>query len=416
MRVGVVGGGLGGLLTAAELRRRGAEPVVFEATNRVGGVAATIPADGFLFETGAGSFPLPHPVLSPLVREAGIPTEARQGSSRRYVSDGGPFVPLGPSPLGLVRAAGRLGGVGGIGSALAEPLRQPAPVDGESLSAFLGRRLGPLGRVGAELVATGVYAGDPDRLEAAAVVPGLVTGEAEFGSLLRAARRSRRAGVPRPVQHLVEGGMQAFADGLAAYVGEVHTGRPVEAVGPVAGGWSIDGHRVDHAVLAVGPEVAASMLGRRPPDPWPSAPVAVIGLGGAEDRMPVPEGFGGLVLGKAGMSTLGVLFERAPEATRLCKVLAGGARRPGFVDRPDEEVADVVLDELSTLVGGTVAPDWVEVARRRIPQHEPGHLARVADFEARLPDGVSVAGWWYRGIGVGSLALDAGRLADHLVG
>ena len=60
MKVAVVGGGLGGLLVAAELRRRGAHPTLFEASDRVGGVAATRVGDGFTFEPAAGSFPLPH--------------------------------------------------------------------------------------------------------------------------------------------------------------------------------------------------------------------------------------------------------------------------------------------------------------------------------------------------------------------
>ena len=51
----VVGGGLGGLLVASEVARRGGRPLVLEAGASAGGVAATVHEDGFLLEPAAGS-------------------------------------------------------------------------------------------------------------------------------------------------------------------------------------------------------------------------------------------------------------------------------------------------------------------------------------------------------------------------
>src|SRR5580704_3156696 len=51
--VAIVGGGLGGLATAALLARRGLDVVVLERASTLGGRAATHVRDGFAFNEGA---------------------------------------------------------------------------------------------------------------------------------------------------------------------------------------------------------------------------------------------------------------------------------------------------------------------------------------------------------------------------
>ena len=69
-RVGVIGGGLGGLAAACTLAARGHDVVLFEKNAWLGGKAAVLEADGFRFDMGPTILTLPS-VLSRIFAEAG---------------------------------------------------------------------------------------------------------------------------------------------------------------------------------------------------------------------------------------------------------------------------------------------------------------------------------------------------------
>ena len=419
MRVAVVGAGLGGLLVAAEAVRRGFEVLVLDAAPGPGGVATTVVEDGYLLEPAVGSFPLPHPHLGPLLEAAGVPVTVRPGSSARHVSGGGRFTALPSDPKGALTWPGlpvtaRL-------RALAEVAVAGKPDESETLDEFLARRFGDrAGSLAAGLLAGGVFAGDPSVLEASSAFGRLTALESSAGSILRGALRARPSG-PRPLGQVPVGGMLDLARHVADFVGEVRYDTPVEIVVPAGAGWVVDGESVDRVVLAVDPTAAGAILGIAPGRTVPTVQVAVVGLGGPSDRMGDVEGFGGLTTRHAGLATLGVIFEagpgRAPEGHRLLRAIVGGARGPAVAAEPDADLLERVVGEVGRLMGGVVEPTWSRVVRRSIPQYTVGHRAWVDHFGARLPAGVAVAGWWYRGIGMASLASDAvgvvERLADH---
>ena len=69
-RVGVIGGGLGGLAAACTLAARGHNVVLFERNHWLGGKAAVLEANGFRFDMGPTILTLPS-VLSRIFAEAG---------------------------------------------------------------------------------------------------------------------------------------------------------------------------------------------------------------------------------------------------------------------------------------------------------------------------------------------------------
>ncbi|MCO5165556.1 MAG: phytoene desaturase family protein [Planctomycetes bacterium] len=75
-RVGVIGGGLGGLAAAVTLAGRGHEVVVFERAERLGGKASRLEVDGFAFDVGPTVLTLPS-VLRRVFAEAGARLEER---------------------------------------------------------------------------------------------------------------------------------------------------------------------------------------------------------------------------------------------------------------------------------------------------------------------------------------------------
>ena len=73
-KVGVIGGGLGGLAAACTLAARGREVVLFEANEWLGGKAAVLEQDGFRFDMGPTILTLPA-VLRRIFQEADRPLE-----------------------------------------------------------------------------------------------------------------------------------------------------------------------------------------------------------------------------------------------------------------------------------------------------------------------------------------------------
>ncbi len=71
-RVGVIGGGLGGLAAACTLASRGYHVVLFERNDWLGGKAAVLEADGFRFDMGPTILTMPS-VLARIFAEAGRP-------------------------------------------------------------------------------------------------------------------------------------------------------------------------------------------------------------------------------------------------------------------------------------------------------------------------------------------------------
>ncbi|MFH1105407.1 MAG: protoporphyrinogen oxidase, partial [Actinomycetota bacterium] len=359
----VVGGGLGGLLAGAELRRRGAQTLVLEAGDRPGGVARTVREDGFLLEPAAGSLLLPNPDLSPIFEAAGIDVDPTlKGARTRFVYDRRHLFEIPESPKFLFT---RLVSWRAKLQAAREPWIKTPPPDGEeSLLGFFTRRFGSaVGRLGAELMAHGVFAGDPSSLSIQAAFPKLVALEVEAGSVVKGAlarRKTREKGTPRASVHVAPKGMADVAAQLAAYLGDgFRSGSPVRAVIPEDGGWRVDwaggSEDADAVVVALSPGQAAEIVPGSLADLLtgrPVAPVGVVGIGGPSGSLRLPAGFGALAGPDAGIRALGILFEsqyasgRAPEGHELAKGIYGGAADPKIMSRSDEELVALMVREL----------------------------------------------------------------------
>jgi oxygen-dependent protoporphyrinogen oxidase len=85
----------------------------------------------------------------------------------------------------------------------------------------------------------------------------------------------------------------------------------------------------------------------------------------------------------------------------MIRVFFGGSD-PSVVSLTESEIIRIILDELEDIFG--IAPDPVisEVFcwPNSFPQAYVGHLQKVAEIEASLPDGLWVTGSSYRGIGI----------------
>ncbi|AWN16241.1 protoporphyrinogen oxidase [Salinisphaera sp. LB1] len=447
----VVGGGATGLAAAWSLAKAGRQVALLEASDRVGGALRSERMGEWQIEHGPNTV-IMKPPLYALVRELSLLGEAQPAnpnSRKRFVALDGQPVAL---PTRIWNAPGNpLIGWRGWGSLLREPFVGRGPSDDESLATFVTRRLGTqvLERLVDPFV-SGVYAGDPQRLSAAAAMPRLVELERAHGSLIRGGlsrlltSNREPASMPREWRGKLLSfpqGLQRLADRLA----EVIATRPnatlacncrIQRVAREGAYWVAEDDagrrwRAPELVLAVPAYVAARLLA--PLDPALAGPLAAIvyppvnivslGFRRADIAHPL-DGFGLLIPHVEQRQTLGVLFpsslfpNRAPAGHHLLSVFLGGRRSPGITDEDDATHIGQAIADLSDLLGIRGAPVWQRVVRwpQAIPQYEIGHLDRLAAVDAALArhPGLSLAGNWRDGIAVGD-CLDNGRRVGERV-
>jgi len=75
MKVAVIGGGIAGVSAAYELARSGVEFVLYEASDRLGGIIETVQRDGFVVECGPDSWVTEKPWARELAIELGLADE-----------------------------------------------------------------------------------------------------------------------------------------------------------------------------------------------------------------------------------------------------------------------------------------------------------------------------------------------------
>lgn len=412
--IAVLGAGAAGLAAALELRDGGHEVVVLEASDRAGGKVGTMREGGYTMERAALGLLDREGILAPLAARLGIvPVPAGEKARRRWVVRDGVRHALPSGPLSLLTT--RLFTFREKLSLLREPWRKPLAVPEESVAAFFARRLGLPGSFLGDAIQSGVYAGDPDRLELASAFPTLEKLEREHGSLVRGAR------------HLPKARLASFAGGLGELMGAMAAAvapvlrlgvraRAVHRTGPnyrisTLEGAGLGELECDAIVCALPAPDAASALETLDADlaarlrELRAAPLALVHLGVARRSLRGPvDGFGVLAPGRAVVGTLfpDALWEgRAPQGSALISALVGGARNPQAASLPDDELVDLVRSESRLFEG---APDLVRVVRwpQAVPQYEPGHARRVDVIEglaARHPR-LALAGSWYRGVGV----------------
>ena len=444
-RIAIIGGGISGLSAAFALekhRREGAslEYVLFEATQRLGGVLVTEHVDGCLVEAGPDSFLTEKPWASDLCREVELGDQligSNDTDRKTYILVKGKLVvipdglmfmvptkitPTVLSPLFSTRAKMRMA---------REWFHPPRKADAdETVAAFVERHYGPemVDRL-ADPLLSGVYGGEASQLSVRAVLPRFAEMEAKHGSLGRAmlAARNKMAHAPKgsakPLFTSLKDGMQQLVDAVVSRLpsSALHADSPVRCIQiqdkgyVVSAGYASD--QFDAVIVATPAQAAAELLGMA------SASLAselrgiqytssvTVNLGyDARVRSSLPPGFGFLVPRSEGKRMLAATFvhnkfpHRAPEDRALLRCFIGGARNEQVLQAPDEEVVRIVREELQQIIKLTADPLFTRVYRWKgaMAQYGVGHLDRLQRIESLLQQlpGLALAGNGYRGIGV----------------
>jgi oxygen-dependent protoporphyrinogen oxidase len=415
--IAIVGGGITGLTLGDELRRRGAECVVLEASDRPGGVIHSARVDGRVLEWGPQRTRLTRP-MAELIARLGLEEETLTASPalRLFVYRDGRLHPVPFSPAAFVRS--NVVGWPAKLRLLAEPFTAAADPE-ESVAAYFSRKVGR--EIYETLIAPlygGLYASDP-----ADMVVGLSLAHVlrEFG-----VRRSlllpllRRGGTIRPPAPLsFRDGMQTLPDALARALGAtLRLSAPVRRLEANGAGWRLqtDHEAIDaeHVVLTVPAPAAADLLDV----PAPEAAAALrrlhynpLGVVHLDADTPLV-GLGFQVAFTESLALRGVTYNDALFGRRnVYTAYLGGARRPEVVQLGDDALAALAIEEFRRCTGYDGAT--LAVAREWMPAWDASWRALGG---WRLPDGLHVAANWKTRPGIPGRLVEARRMAETLSG
>ena len=443
-KVAVIGGGISGLSAAYRLMKDGVDVVLFEKNERAGGAIRTGKEDGYLFEYGPNSTMNSNDEIDSLCKELGLEDERIFGSEhskKRYVGRGGRLWPLPMGPIDFLKT--RLWSMGGKLRLFKEPFVGLNKGVNESVADFVSRRIGrEMLDYALDPFVSGVYAGDPSRLELKSTFPKMAALESEHGSLIvgglkkafdKKNRSHRKKGI-----FSFKGGMAALAEAIQASLGDRFKGgsevKKISREGEgyrieLAGDGAVD---VDEVIITSPAYVIADMI--RELSSGASellaaieyAPIAIVYLGFNREDVSHPlDGFGCLIAGKEKRKLLGSLWssslfpERAPEGMVSLTCFTGGARNRDMMDSSDDEMLAHVLSDLDGYVGIKGKPSFVRIFRHTmaIPQYNMGHGKRLEKLEAALEEfkGLHLLGNYLKGVSVADCVKNGTELANRIV-
>lgn len=272
----VVGAGAAGLVAAWELARAGWSVTVLEAGPRPGGLLTGVDVAGLTLDVGAEGYSVRGGGVAGLLADLGAAGRiVAPNSAGAWLQTAAGARPI---PKRLVFGMPADPDADDVRAVVGE-VPPAGPVDaGASLAAVV--RAGYGDRVLDDLVVPlvgGVYSTDADRVTLADLAPALAARVAA-GEPLRAAVAATAAATPEGgAVHGLTGGMHTLA-GLLLTAAEAAPGNvelacdePVDAIDARDDGWRVTTNRrrlvAPALVLAVGLDVAARLLGRRPSRP-----------------------------------------------------------------------------------------------------------------------------------------------------
>jgi oxygen-dependent protoporphyrinogen oxidase len=439
-RIAIIGGGIAGLSAGFFLKRKLGDQTdltIFEKENRLGGTIGVTREDGYIADWGPNGFLDREPLTLEFVRQTGLgdlllPSNSK--SEKRFIYRGGRLWEISANPIkflssGLLSVRGRLR----IGLELF--IRKKNNDDDETIFDFVARRIG---KEAAEILidpmVSGIFGGDARKLSLGACFPVMETMEQEYGGLIRAmikkkkaaGKSGKKAGPAGPAGHLTSfrGGLFTLIERLQEILKDnIALSSEIKSIARDEGGYyriyKSDGNYeiFDYIVMATPSFTTGSMLEGISPEisqllkqiPYANLAVVCHGYKLTDVGRPV-DGFGFLVPHNQNLDILGsiwtsVIFpEQAPDGSVLFRTMLGGAKHNDMIDMGEEKLAQLAHENLAGIMNIKNTPSFEKVIvwRNAIPQYSIGHRARLKKIEAGLQSlgGIYLTGNAYTGIGL----------------
>lgn len=425
---------MAGLSAAYELAAGGAEVIVIEGADRVGGKLRLGSIAGLTVDLGAESMLARRPEALELVREIGLADRiVHPNSISASIWTRGQLRPMPPTVQGVPADVEALRASGIVEGEIEQNLL-PMPTEDVSVAEHVSQRLGRevVDRL-IEPLLGGVYAGHADRLSLHATSPQIAAlGPDLLGGAVQAKAAATASG---PVFFGLAGGVGQLPEAVVAAGGfEVRLDTTVRAITQTTTGWrltmgpttAVEVLEVDAVVMAAPAPAASRLLA----DAAPAAAFALAGvdyasmaivtfvLDGAND----PGGSGFLVPPVDGTFIKAATYSSnkwgwsADQAAGLtiARASVGRAGETTLLHHDDASLIEAARADLERATGGVgrVVDAVVHRWGGALPQYDVGHLDLVDTVERSLAEvsGLEVCGAAYRGVGIPAV-IGSGRAA-----
>jgi oxygen-dependent protoporphyrinogen oxidase len=449
MNLVIIGGGITGLSLAYYLleQKPSLDILILESEKKAGGKIWTDKVDGFLCEWGVNGFLDNRPKTLELVSKLSLsPLRSNDNARKRFIYSNGKLNLLPESPPAfltsdLLTIPGRL-------RVIYEMFVPKWKGGDETLAHFATRRLG---REAFEKLidpmASGIFAGDPEKMSLKSCFAKVYNLEQNYGSLIRgmiklqkeAKKTGRKVGAgPGGILTSFYDGMETLISSLSSFLDKrLRTGAEVVSVDRKGTAYAIslaDGTTLEAgAVICATPafttsdmvkELDINLAALLREIYYPS--VSVVCLGYRREKIQHNlKGFGFLIPFREGRKILGTLWDssifpnRAPEGYVLLRTMLGGARRSDLALEHEERLITLVMDELRDIMEISVQPDFAKVYTHRqgIPQYFLGHDQKTEQFAemCKKYKGFYITGNAYGGIGVNDCIENSHKLAQRIL-
>ena len=449
MKTAVIGGGISGLTAAFLAKKKGISVTLFEKNSFLGGNIRTENINGFLLEHGPSSTLETSPLINELLKSLNIIDRkiyASPSAKKRYILKKGRLVKLPMNPPAFIMT--KLFSPSAKLRLFKEPFIKSKSTELETIEEFTRRRLGQefLDYAINPFVA-GVFAGSPANLNVKAAFPKLFELEQKYGSLIKGQIKSRKERKNRNEKSKQSAKTFSFACGLIEIVNALYSrikdsvclNSEVTEISRIGKSYEVTfkngsfnaKDNFDAVVIASPAYIATSLLSRLNAEISEQLrglfypPVAVILTGFRKDNFAFkPDGFGFLVPEVENRKILGSLWNsvifpmRAPEGFELLTNFIGGSRQPELVQRSDDELIEITLGELGSIMGIKGHPDFVKIIRweKSIPQYSRNHSVltdKIDKLQLETP-GLFICSNFYKGISICDCVKNAFYTADKL--
>jgi len=445
MKVAIVGSGISGLSSAHYLRKLcrkeniPLELVLFESSNRLGGVIDTVKKQDMVLELGPDSFITSKPWALALAKDLGLEDSllgvgyGSRKSTFVYHSDGLWTLPEGfflmaPSKLlpflrsGLFSSRSKL-------RVLLEPLIPRGKGGDESIRSFVQRRFGrEIFDKAAQPLLGGIYMADPEKLSILSTVPQFIDMEKRSGSvlldLLRNPPTSRGESGARyglfltPVQ-----GMSVIIERLCASAKFVrqHLKTKILSLKKSGKRWLLYSDRgeeeFDAVILSIQPNAAGPMLSDVDPQlgvklsgvQYVSSVVASL-VFNERDFRGFSDCLGIIIPSTEKMNLVACSFyskkfpEKSGDEKVVIRCFLGGELNPDVVLWDEEKIKSVIKKELLRIFGYENRPTEIYIKKypMSMPRFALGHKENISRVMHRLThhSGLALCGAAYLGVGI----------------
>lgn len=453
-KIVIVGGGITGLTAAYTLQQKiNEENLPYHITliekEALGGKFKTIHRDGFVIERGADSFLERKTPAVRLAKKLGLEDElVRNSTGQAYILVGdklhkmpkGSFMGV-PTDLeaffetDLLTEAGK--------ERVKQDLTLPkTDVEGDqSLGRFFRYRFGDeLVENLIEPLLAGVYSSDLDQMSLFATFPNFYNLEQRYGSLIKGLQETRER--PKADTGKKAGQFLSFRNGLSTFIQALEDAIKNDVT--ILYDTVVQVERNDESykvALEQEQEIEADVVMMATPHPVlpkvfsdyqffetlhdiPSNSVANVVLAFDESAIDQSlEGTGFVVSRNSDYRITACTWTHrkwqttTPEGKVLLRAYVGKPRDQEVVQLSDDEIVEIVLENLSSIMSITGNPEFSVVTRweKLMPQYTVGHTERIETLRSHLAEqlpGVFLAGSSFEGVGIPDCIEQAEKMVE----